>query len=657
MATNFPTSIDALVNPIATDSLATVNHAEQHANANDAIEALEAKVGVTNSAVTSSLDYRVRNIDATTAIVSGSTSTDLVRITQGGTGNALVVEDSTNPDGTPFIINNIGSVLLGTTSTRSVAASLQDILPSQIYVEQVGASTSPFTAVLNRNDTNGVRMILGKSRGTTAGAVTALSNGDSIGQFMFAGADGTTLDPIAAQIRGSVDGAVSTGVVPGRIAFSTADSSGTLTERMRIDSNGNIGVGGTPSALTVLNINKPITGGTNAYTIYAGQTIQPDVTSNATTYSSNINTAVAAFTLNQLYHYRVFGTATPGAGSTITSQVGFIVDSSTTGAANNFGFRSQIPTGAGNNWNLYMDGNAPNYMTGRLGIGANTGGAMLRVQNDTAGNHTALLRNAALQTGPSLQIIDSAGAQFFAIGTTGNVGIGTVLSAGTIVRINKPITGGTNPSGYFINSAVDGDFAGLTSAVGYQSSITASGSTAVPELTHILVTGGTSTTKPTVQNGFFVSSSMSDGVTNRGFVGGIIASTDRWNLYMSGTAQNYLAGNTGIGVTVPTSKLHVVGSFSRGAPVAKTANFTVVDTDNWIICAATANITATLPDASTQVGREIMLKNIAAFTVVSATANIVPLAGGTATNAILPATAGSWVTLVSNGTNWVIMQS
>lgn len=48
-ATNFPTSLDALTNPSGTDSVATVSHSGQHSNANDAIEALEAKLGITAS--------------------------------------------------------------------------------------------------------------------------------------------------------------------------------------------------------------------------------------------------------------------------------------------------------------------------------------------------------------------------------------------------------------------------------------------------------------------------------------------------------------------------------------------------------------------------------------------------------------------------------
>lgn len=59
MATNFPTTLDALTNPISTDSLANPDHATQHADANDAIEALQSKVGVNNSSVTTTIDYKL----------------------------------------------------------------------------------------------------------------------------------------------------------------------------------------------------------------------------------------------------------------------------------------------------------------------------------------------------------------------------------------------------------------------------------------------------------------------------------------------------------------------------------------------------------------------------------------------------------------------
>ncbi len=72
MATSFPQSLDALTNPTSTDSLTSPSHADQHADANDAIEALQAKVGANGSSVATSLDYKVNkplNSDVLAAII------------------------------------------------------------------------------------------------------------------------------------------------------------------------------------------------------------------------------------------------------------------------------------------------------------------------------------------------------------------------------------------------------------------------------------------------------------------------------------------------------------------------------------------------------------------------------------------------------------
>jgi co-chaperonin GroES (HSP10) len=126
----------------------------------------------------------------------------------------------------------------------------------------------------------------------------------------------------------------------------------------------------------------------------------------------------------------------------------------------------------------------------------------------------------------------------------------------------------------------------------------------------------------------------------------------------SSTVGTYIpAGKMYIGgTTSPGATLHVNGSLSRNAPVTVTANYTVAETVSWIICDGTATIALTLPAAASWTGREIMVKTIQPYTVTSASPNVVPIDGVAATNAILPATDGAWATLVSNGTNWVIMQ-
>lgn len=61
MTTVFPVGLDDYSDPAATDSL--VGHAQKHTNLNDAVEALEAKVGINGSAVATSLDKRVSDLE------------------------------------------------------------------------------------------------------------------------------------------------------------------------------------------------------------------------------------------------------------------------------------------------------------------------------------------------------------------------------------------------------------------------------------------------------------------------------------------------------------------------------------------------------------------------------------------------------------------
>ena len=54
-----------------------------------------------------------------TSWFSSNTSSDLVRVTQTGSGNAFVVEDNTNPDSSPFVIDASGNTGIGTTTPQA----------------------------------------------------------------------------------------------------------------------------------------------------------------------------------------------------------------------------------------------------------------------------------------------------------------------------------------------------------------------------------------------------------------------------------------------------------------------------------------------------------------------------------------------------------
>lgn len=70
MSTNFPINLDTFTNPTATDTLAVVSHSAQHVNINDAVSAIEAKVGKNSSAVTTSHDYKLSGVTGSDKAVS-----------------------------------------------------------------------------------------------------------------------------------------------------------------------------------------------------------------------------------------------------------------------------------------------------------------------------------------------------------------------------------------------------------------------------------------------------------------------------------------------------------------------------------------------------------------------------------------------------------
>jgi hypothetical protein len=74
-------------------------------------------------------------------VIAVNTSTNALRITQTGTGNALVVEDSANPDSNPFVINASGAVSTGT--SLSVGTSIQN------WIHTVYETGNSFTQYIN----------------------------------------------------------------------------------------------------------------------------------------------------------------------------------------------------------------------------------------------------------------------------------------------------------------------------------------------------------------------------------------------------------------------------------------------------------------------------------------------------------------------------
>jgi hypothetical protein len=137
------------------------------------------------------------------------------------------------------------------------------------------------------------------------------------------------------------------------------------------------------------------------------------------------------------------------------------------------------------------------------------------------------------------------------------------------------------------------------------------------------------------------------GINNCQLIGGLqgISGTTAAN---SGTNTNFVQIYNGI---------IIGGALQTTAPTFKTANYSHAITDSSLIFNGAGSIALTLLSAASFPGCELWVKNIAAFTVVSASANVTPQAGGAPGTAILAATAGKWALLKSDGANWQIMAS
>jgi hypothetical protein len=87
-------------------------------------------------------------------IVSANSASELIRVTQTGTGNAILVEDDVNPDSSPFVVTNIGRVGIGTLNPSNKLDVIGDVNVTGVLVcqtLQVNTNTNipTFTARIN----------------------------------------------------------------------------------------------------------------------------------------------------------------------------------------------------------------------------------------------------------------------------------------------------------------------------------------------------------------------------------------------------------------------------------------------------------------------------------------------------------------------------
>jgi hypothetical protein len=438
------------------------------------------------------LSYSTSFTGVGAATITDNSTSAALRITQTGTGNSIVVEDSPNPDSTPFVVDTNGLVIIGSTANipiYSINPSLEVLGTGNAY--QMNASF--------RNDTFSNILTLAHSRNTTIGSHTIVANGDELGSTAFAGSDGTAFIR-GAQITAYVDGTPTTNSMPSRVSFFTNAPSGTsLVERMRIDSSGNVGVG---NAVTTLNqsftVGKPITGGVACYGVASLGQVQTDVTSGMAYYIAFSGTS-AGFALPVLrYYYASQGTF----GGTVTNQNGFVAESNLVGGTNNWGFVGAIPFGT-NRFNLYMNGTADNFLNGSLGIGSGPGaGTNFIISKPLTGaaSSFAISVNGVIQSDVTTAAygaattLSTAAAAFTLTNlyhhpaTQGTIGNGSIVTTQQGFLANSNITGATNNYGFYggLPKPTVGTFFGSTALNVSQTGTTVTVTTTAP---HNLVNG------------------------------------------------------------------------------------------------------------------------------------------------------------------------
>lgn len=382
-------------------------------------------------------------------IINSNSANDALRITQIGSGNAFVVEDSANPDATPTVITREGDVIVGGTAA----------IPSYLYANPQlfvmggsagGQKGGQFTVVFS-NDTVGPSVELGKSRSTTVGTVgTIVQDGDTLGIISFNGDDGTDLRTPGATIRAQVDGTPGTNDMPGRLVFSTTgDGASTPTERMRIDSTGNVGIG-TSSPNVLLHLSgSSTTARARIASTSAGASAFDGSGAGLELLAGNMNTTSKYTPAIKFGTTDVdFTTTNPKFGAAIVATAVQAYSLDTAGGMNLEFWTAPVNPGTGSG----LVQNMTLTSTGRLGIGTTSPDYPLSVQSggdaqislkNSSGNTEAYIATAGafgsagvddlrIRSDAANIVFGFSGTETVRFTSTGNVGIGTATPAATL---------------------------------------------------------------------------------------------------------------------------------------------------------------------------------------------------------------------------------
>lgn len=368
------------------------------------------------------------NAGNVTKVTIGSNLTlsgGVLSATGGGSGSvtsvAMTVPTGLSISGSP--ITTSGTLALSYASGYSIPTTASQTNWDTAYTNRITSASTPLSIASNA---------ISISQATTS------TNG------YLSSTDWNTFNNKQSALTNPVTGTGTTNTLPkftgtSTIGNSTISDTGSLVTiaSSTYVSSGGLSIGNALGANIGLRLSKTITGGVSGYGMYSNGTVQSDVTSTAVVFQSIPSTQATTFTLANLRHF-VAQISTVGAGSTITTQVGFLVSSAMTGATNNYGFQGALAS-ATNTWNLYMSGTASNYLSGDTSIGTTTGGYKLNVSGTFNVSGASTFGSSVTAT----SIVKSGGTSSQFLKADGTVDSNTYLTTATAASTYLALTGGT----------------------------------------------------------------------------------------------------------------------------------------------------------------------------------------------------------------------
>jgi hypothetical protein len=187
---------------------------------------------------------------------------------------------------------------------------------------------------------------------------------------------------------------------------------------------------------------------------------------------------------------------------------------------------------------------------------------------------------------------------------------------------------------------------------------------------------GVQASKINISNNNFTASTSNNGIYLYGIgagctinevnIAGNIIDTIASGIYLRGGAGSIdnarIGGNVYSNVSQPftidgtTTNINIDTDDAIIAPVTFTGSPATIGRGMYFIFNRGTAQVVNMPSPASFPGRTLNFKNIQAQTVDSAASNIVPIDDSVAGTAILAAVDGAWAELISDGTNWIIMQ-